>query len=48
MIILECWIHFFLGLASATNISLSLVNEAQYLLINVASILQLKEHISAR
>ncbi|KAM6283059.1 molybdenum cofactor sulfurase [Porphyrio hochstetteri] len=36
------------GLASATNISLSLVNEAQYLLINVASILQLKEHISAR
>ncbi|XP_010192128.1 PREDICTED: molybdenum cofactor sulfurase [Mesitornis unicolor] len=36
------------GLASATSISLSLVNEAQYLLINVASILQLKEHISAR
>ncbi|NXP99002.1 MOCOS sulfurase, partial [Vidua macroura] len=36
------------GLSSATNISLSLVNEAQYLLINVASILQLKEHISAR
>ncbi|XP_075272814.1 molybdenum cofactor sulfurase isoform X2 [Opisthocomus hoazin] len=36
------------GLAPATNISLSLVNEAQYLLINVASILQLKEHISAR
>uniref|UniRef100_A0A8C3J3A5 Molybdenum cofactor sulfurase n=1 Tax=Calidris pygmaea TaxID=425635 RepID=A0A8C3J3A5_9CHAR len=36
------------GLASATNISLSLVNEAQYLLINVASILELKEHISAR
>ncbi|KAM9024361.1 molybdenum cofactor sulfurase isoform 3-T3 [Ara ararauna] len=36
------------GLASATNISLSLVNEAQYLLINVTSILQLKEHISAR
>ncbi|NXE27500.1 MOCOS sulfurase, partial [Ardeotis kori] len=36
------------GLASATNISLSLVNEAQYLLINVASIVQLKEHISAR
>lgn len=36
------------GLTSATNISLSLVNEAQYLLINVASILQLKEHISAR
>ncbi|XP_055561158.1 molybdenum cofactor sulfurase [Falco cherrug] len=36
------------GLASATNISLSLVNEAQYLLINAASILQLKEHISAR
>ncbi|XP_039567032.1 molybdenum cofactor sulfurase isoform X2 [Passer montanus] len=35
------------GLSSATNISLSLVNEAQYLLINVASILQLKEHISA-
>uniref|UniRef100_A0A663MX89 Molybdenum cofactor sulfurase n=1 Tax=Athene cunicularia TaxID=194338 RepID=A0A663MX89_ATHCN len=32
------------GLSSATNISLSLVNEAQYLLINVASILQLKEH----
>ncbi|KFP62527.1 Molybdenum cofactor sulfurase, partial [Cariama cristata] len=36
------------GLASATNISLSFVNEAQYLLINVASILQLKEYISAR
>ncbi|NXH89744.1 MOCOS sulfurase, partial [Edolisoma coerulescens] len=36
------------GLSPATNISLSLVNEAQYLLINVASILQLKEHISAR
>ncbi|KAF2975483.1 hypothetical protein EK904_012269 [Melospiza melodia maxima] len=36
------------GLSSATNLSLSLVNEAQYLLINVASILQLKEHISAR
>ncbi|XP_051668600.1 molybdenum cofactor sulfurase isoform X2 [Manacus candei] len=36
------------GLSSAKNISLSLVNEAQYLLINVASILQLKEHISAR
>ncbi|NXS91398.1 MOCOS sulfurase, partial [Jacana jacana] len=36
------------GLAAATNISLSLVNEAQYLLINVASILELKEHISAR
>uniref|UniRef100_A0A663N044 Molybdenum cofactor sulfurase n=1 Tax=Athene cunicularia TaxID=194338 RepID=A0A663N044_ATHCN len=36
------------GLSSATNISLSLVNEAQYLLINVASILQLKEHVSAR
>ncbi|NXE04421.1 MOCOS sulfurase, partial [Lophotis ruficrista] len=36
------------GLASATNISLSLVNEAQYLLINVASIVRLKEHISAR
>ncbi|KFP80852.1 Molybdenum cofactor sulfurase, partial [Apaloderma vittatum] len=36
------------GLASATNISLSLVNEAQYLMINVASIHQLKEHISAR
>ncbi|KAM9576000.1 molybdenum cofactor sulfurase isoform 3-T3 [Guaruba guarouba] len=36
------------GLASATNISLSLVNEAQYLLINVTSILQLKEHICAR
>ncbi|NXX76619.1 MOCOS sulfurase, partial [Urocolius indicus] len=36
------------GPTPATNISLSLVNEAQYLLINVASILQLKEHISAR
>ncbi|XP_065688271.1 molybdenum cofactor sulfurase isoform X1 [Patagioenas fasciata] len=36
------------GLASATNISLSLVNEAQYLLINRASIMQLKEHVSAR
>ncbi|NXE76255.1 MOCOS sulfurase, partial [Cochlearius cochlearius] len=36
------------GLESATNISLSLVNEAQYLLINVASIVQLKEHVSAR
>ncbi|KFV65966.1 Molybdenum cofactor sulfurase, partial [Dryobates pubescens] len=36
------------GPASATSISLSFVNEAQYLLINVASILQLKEHISAR
>ncbi|XP_030302260.1 molybdenum cofactor sulfurase [Calypte anna] len=36
------------GLASATNISLSLVNEAQYLLINASSIRQLKEHISAR
>ncbi|XP_010149599.1 PREDICTED: molybdenum cofactor sulfurase, partial [Eurypyga helias] len=36
------------GLAPATNISLSFVNEAQYLLINVASLLQLKEHISAR
>ncbi|KAJ7426028.1 molybdenum cofactor sulfurase [Willisornis vidua] len=36
------------GLSSATNISLSLVNEAQYLLINVASIMQLKEHISER
>ncbi|XP_068860263.1 molybdenum cofactor sulfurase [Aphelocoma coerulescens] len=36
------------GLSPATHISLSLVNEAQYLLINVASILQLKEHISAR
>ncbi|XP_038030315.1 molybdenum cofactor sulfurase isoform X4 [Anas platyrhynchos] len=36
------------GPTCATSISLSLVNEAQYLLINVASILQLKEHISAR
>ncbi|XP_025955660.1 molybdenum cofactor sulfurase isoform X3 [Dromaius novaehollandiae] len=36
------------GLAPATSISLSLVNEAQYLLINVASILHLKDHISAR
>ncbi|NXN93282.1 MOCOS sulfurase, partial [Rhinopomastus cyanomelas] len=36
------------GLASAAGISLSLVNEAQYLLINVASIRQLKEHISTR
>uniref|UniRef100_A0A672TXD3 Molybdenum cofactor sulfurase n=1 Tax=Strigops habroptila TaxID=2489341 RepID=A0A672TXD3_STRHB len=36
------------GLASATNISLSLVNKAQYLLVNVASILQLKEHICTR
>ncbi|XP_069709090.1 molybdenum cofactor sulfurase [Phaenicophaeus curvirostris] len=36
------------GLAPAANISLSLVNEAQYLLVNVASILQLKEHVSAR
>uniref|UniRef100_A0A8D0KW52 Molybdenum cofactor sulfurase n=1 Tax=Strix occidentalis caurina TaxID=311401 RepID=A0A8D0KW52_STROC len=36
------------GLSSATNISLSLVNEAQYLLVNVASILQLKEYVSAR
>ncbi|NXU50010.1 MOCOS sulfurase, partial [Turnix velox] len=36
------------GLASSPNISLSLVNEAQYLLINVASILWLKEHISAK
>ncbi|NXY40253.1 MOCOS sulfurase, partial [Ceuthmochares aereus] len=36
------------GLASAANISLSFVNEAQYLLVNVASILQLKEHVSAR
>ncbi|NXN10514.1 MOCOS sulfurase, partial [Indicator maculatus] len=36
------------GPASATKISLSFVNEAQYLVINVASILQLKEHISAR
>ncbi|XP_065485415.1 molybdenum cofactor sulfurase isoform X2 [Caloenas nicobarica] len=36
------------GLASATNISLSLVNEAQYLLINATSIMQLKEHVSAR
>ncbi|NXW94868.1 MOCOS sulfurase, partial [Alopecoenas beccarii] len=36
------------GLASASNISLSLVNEAQYLLINAASIMQLKEHVSAR
>uniref|UniRef100_A0A8B9QMY7 Molybdenum cofactor sulfurase n=1 Tax=Anas platyrhynchos TaxID=8839 RepID=A0A8B9QMY7_ANAPL len=34
------------GPTCATSISLSLVNEAQYLLINVASILQLKEHIS--
>ncbi|NWJ04266.1 MOCOS sulfurase, partial [Crypturellus undulatus] len=36
------------GLAPATGISLSLVNEAQYLLINVASISYLKDHISAR
>ncbi|KAM9198824.1 molybdenum cofactor sulfurase [Mergus octosetaceus] len=36
------------GPTCATSISLSLVNEAQYLLINVASVLQLKEHISAR
>ncbi|NWI20820.1 MOCOS sulfurase, partial [Crypturellus soui] len=36
------------GLAPATSISLSLVNEAQYLLINVASISHLKDHISAR
>ncbi|KFP27990.1 Molybdenum cofactor sulfurase, partial [Colius striatus] len=36
------------GPTPATNISLSLVNEAQYLLINIASILHLKEHVSAR
>ncbi|NWU97734.1 MOCOS sulfurase, partial [Upupa epops] len=36
------------GPGSAANVSLSLVNEAQYLLINTASILQLKEYISAR
>ncbi|OXB66330.1 hypothetical protein ASZ78_003721 [Callipepla squamata] len=36
------------GLTSATSISLSLVNEAQYLLINAASILQLKEHVAPR
>ncbi|NXR16038.1 MOCOS sulfurase, partial [Semnornis frantzii] len=36
------------GPASTTKISLSFVNEAQYLLINVASIMQLKEHLSAR
>ncbi|NXA54040.1 MOCOS sulfurase, partial [Nothocercus julius] len=36
------------GMAPATSISLSLVNEAQYLLINVASISHLKDHISAR
>uniref|UniRef100_A0A8C6Z1L9 Molybdenum cofactor sulfurase n=1 Tax=Nothoprocta perdicaria TaxID=30464 RepID=A0A8C6Z1L9_NOTPE len=36
------------GLTPATSISLSLVNEAQYLLINVASISHLKDHISAR
>ncbi|KGL75951.1 Molybdenum cofactor sulfurase, partial [Tinamus guttatus] len=36
------------GLAPATSISLSLVNEAQYLLINVASISYLKDDISAR
>ncbi|NXA33940.1 MOCOS sulfurase, partial [Eudromia elegans] len=36
------------GPAAATSISLSLVNEAQYLLINVASISCLKDHISAR
>lgn len=36
------------GLTCATSISLSLVNEAQYLLINAASILQLKEHVSPR
>ncbi|CAM2105928.1 unnamed protein product [Caretta caretta] len=32
----------------ATTVSLSLVNEAQYLLINTASILQLKEQITER
>ncbi|XP_042695762.1 molybdenum cofactor sulfurase [Centrocercus urophasianus] len=36
------------GLTCATSISLSLVNEAQYLLINAASILQLKEHVAPR
>ncbi|XP_031445284.1 molybdenum cofactor sulfurase-like [Phasianus colchicus] len=36
------------GLTCATSISLSLVNEAQYLLINAASILQLREHVAPR